>query len=140
MIGRLRASARGLAEVEFVAILPLLLLLAVGVVDLGRGLIAYSELEQAAQEGAIYGSFAPSDPALIETRIRTSSDGMVDMSDAGPVTIAVECPDADAKIRVRLTYALQLVTPIVSDMFGGTIQLATQSVGTNFTDLPCTAS
>jgi hypothetical protein len=140
VIARLRASERGLAEVEFVTILPLLLILAVGVVDLGRGLIAYTELEQAAQEGAIYGSFAPSDPALIETRVRTSSVGMVDMSDAAVVTVGVECPDADKKIRVRLTYTLRLVTPVVADMFGGTIQLETQSVGTNFTELPCAAS
>lgn len=141
MIGRMVGSSRrGLAEVEFATVLPLLLILTLGVFDLGRSLIAYSELEQAAQEGAIFGSFAPSDPALIETRIRTSSAGLVDVADADAVTVAVECPAGDRKVRVRLTYTLEILTPLVAEMFGGTFDLETRSVGTNFTDLPCTPS
>ena len=139
MIGRhLHRSRRGLAEVEFATILPLLLILTLGIVDLGRGVIAYTELEQAAQEGAIYGSFAPSDPAVIEARVRSSSGGLIDMSDAALVAVSVECPADDKKVAVRLSYTLELITPIVAQMLGDTIALESRSVGTNFTDLPCT--
>lgn len=131
-------SAPGVALVEFSLILPLVLVLALGAVDLGRGLISYMELEQAAQEGALYGSFAPSDPTLVEARIRSSSTGLVDLTDATAVDIEVDCPDADLEIGVTLRHTLQLFTPLVGELLGGSIPLTARSVGTNFTDAECT--
>lgn len=131
-------SIRGLAEVEFTVVLPLLLVVILGVVDLGRGLISYIELEEAAQEGALYGSFAPTDPALIEARVRSSSDGLVDLADPAAVDVVVECPSGDAMVVVRLRHTLDLITPVITDIFGGSIALETRSAGTNFTDGACT--
>lgn len=132
------SSASGVALVEFSLILPLLLVLALGAVDLGRGLISYMELEQAAQEGALYGSFAPSDSALIEARIRSSSTGLVDLSDTTAVDVVVDCPDANLEVGVTLRHTLQLFTPIVGQLLGGSLYLTARSVGTNFTDAACT--
>lgn len=131
------AGPRGIAMVEFALVLPLMLFVALGAVDLGRGYIAYMELEEAAQEGALYGSFAPSDPGLIEARIRSSSTGLVDLS---AVVVDVTCPDADLEVAVTLRYTLELITPLVGPLLGGSIDLGTRSVGTNFTDAACTAS
>lgn len=141
MTRRLCGSAsRGIALVEFSLVLPLLLVLALGAVDLGRGLISYVELEEAAQEGALYGSFAPSDPSLIEARIRSSSTGLVNLSDPAAVDVVVDCPDADLEVGVTLQHTLQLFTPIVGQLLGGSIPLSARSVGTNFTDASCTPS
>lgn len=133
------ASERGVAFVEFAITLPLLLTLALGAVDIGRGLISYVELEQAAQEGALYGSFAPSDHALVAARARNSSTGLVDLADAAEVDVKVLCaPDVPAgKIGVRLSYTLHVLTPLVGPVLGGSLSLQAQSVGTNFTDAAC---
>lgn len=127
-------SELGLALVEFALILPLLLTLALGAVDLGRGLISYVELEQAAQEGAIFGSFAPDDPALIEDRVRTSADGLVDLSDTTAVQVQVTCPSD--KVMVELRYTHQLFTPIVGELLGGSLSMRADAIGRNFTDPP----
>jgi TadE-like protein len=137
---RWRDAPRGVAFVEFAIMLPLLLTLALGAVDLGRGLISYMELEEAAQEGALYGSFAPSDPALIEARIRSSSNGLVDLSNPSQVQVVVDCPDVDREVGITLSHTLQLVTPIVGPLLDGSIPLTVRSVGTNFTDAACTPS
>jgi TadE-like protein len=133
------STERGVAFVEFAIVLPLLLTLALGAVDLGRGLISYVELEQAAQEGALYGSFAPSDAAIVAARVRNSSTGLVPLSDATEVDVDVLCaPDVPAgKIGVRLSYTLDVLTPLVGPMLGGSIVLEARSVGTNFTEAVC---
>lgn len=133
------ASARGVAFIEFAAMLPLLLVLALGAVDLGRGLISYVELEQAAQEGALYGSFAPSDHSLVTARVRDSSTGLVDLADATEVDVEVQCPpDVPAgKIGIRVSFTLDVFTPLVGPLLGGSLPLEARSVGTNFTDATC---
>lgn len=132
MTPRRRESAPGMALVEFSLILPLLLALALGSVDLGRGLVSYVELEQAAQEGAIYGSFAPDDPARIEDRVRTSAEGLVDLADATAVDVEVTCPSG--KVMVELRYTLPLFTPIVGQLLGGSLSLRANAIGSNFTE------
>jgi Flp pilus assembly protein TadG len=131
-----------LALVEFALILPLLLTLALGAVDLGRGLVSYVELEQAAQEGAIYGSFAPNDHARVEDRVRTSADGLVPLADTAEVTVVVTCPAGDTIITVELRHEFRLFTPIVGELLGGSLSLRADAIGRNFTDpaLPCDPS
>lgn len=134
MRGARGRSEPGVALVEFSLILPLLLTLALGSVDLGRGLVSFVELEQAAQEGAIFGSFTPTDPVAIEDRVRTSADGLVDLSDATAVQVNVTCPSG--KVMVELRYTLPLFTPIVGQLLGGSLSLRADAIGTNFTDPP----
>jgi hypothetical protein len=111
-----------------------MLILALGAVDLGRGLITYTELEQAAQEGALFGSFRPDDHDLVTQRVRTSSSGIVDLSDTTRVDVRVLCPpDVPAgKIGVTISFTLEIVTPLVDQFIGESIPLGTRSIGTNF--------
>src|SRR5918992_5078666 len=109
-----RGVEHGVALVEFSLVLPLLLVLALGAVDLGRGLISLMELEQAAQEGALYGSFAPTDPSVIETRVRSSATGLVPFADAAEVDVEVTCPPD--KVRVEVRYTLPPITPLLRPM------------------------
>jgi TadE-like protein len=131
-------SVRGMALVEFALVLPLILFVSLGAVDLGRGLISYMELEQAAQEGAMYGSFAPGDPVDIENRVRSSADGLVDLADAAAVAVDVTCPSG--KIKVELQHELNLFTPLVGEFLGGSLSLRADAIGSNFTDGTCTPS
>jgi Flp pilus assembly protein TadG len=131
---RRRESEPGMALVEFALILPLLITLALGAVDLGRGLVSYVELEQAAQEGAIFASFAPNDTARIVDRIRTSADGLVPLADTAEVTVDV-CSVGN-KIKVELHHEFDLFTPIVGELLGGSLSLRADAIGSNYTDPP----
>lgn len=74
----LRCDARGQSLVEFALIAPVLLLLLVGIVDIGRGLQAYTTLghvvREAGREAAVHGSGAsvPWGPAANDARVTTA--------------------------------------------------------------------
>jgi Flp pilus assembly protein TadG len=63
------ARERGQSLVEFAVILPLLLLIVLGTVDLGIGFKTYIALTNAAREGARWISIHPSDQAGAKARI-----------------------------------------------------------------------
>jgi len=71
----------GQSYVELSVLLTVLIILFGGVVDFGRAYLIYLELRDAAQEGASYGSFSPSDLIGIETRARETMKDPVDLSD-----------------------------------------------------------
>src|SRR5262245_15953730 len=56
---RRRARSRGQALVELALVTPLLLLLFAAAADLGRAFYAYVAVENAAKEGALFGSRTP---------------------------------------------------------------------------------
>jgi Flp pilus assembly protein TadG len=53
---QLYAPQRAQAMIEFALVLPLILLVAAGTIEFGRGFFAYSQLLQAVQDGARYGA------------------------------------------------------------------------------------
>jgi len=108
LIARLR-SDRGSAAVEFALVAPLVLLVALGVLQLTLALHVRSTLTAAAAEGARAGALAYSSPALAEKRTRAI------LSDAlgGDTATSI---DADRTVvggvpvmRVRITARLPLV-------------------------------
>jgi Flp pilus assembly protein TadG len=72
----LRAPA-GQSAVEFALVLPVLLLLIAGVIEFGRGYLAYAQLLQAAQEGVRYGAVLGQyrNDAAIISRVQQLSPG-----------------------------------------------------------------
>jgi Flp pilus assembly protein TadG len=69
----LYADRRGNFAIEFALALPILLLLLVGLLDLGRMSIEKSALLQGAREGAQYGILAPSDTTNIQTTAQNAT-------------------------------------------------------------------
>ena len=69
----LRADQRGNFALEFCLALPILLLLMVGLVDLGRFGLQKSALLQGAREGAQYAIVAPTDTANINTTAQNAT-------------------------------------------------------------------
>jgi Flp pilus assembly protein TadG len=128
-----RNRQQGQSTVEFALLMPFLVLLLAGVIDLGRAYDAQISLTSAASQGALYGSLNPGDSSGIRTRVTNALAGT-------GVTIAVPaaCPDicitypsgnsAGQPIRVQVEYRL---TTIVGSILGSstiTIRGANQSI------------
>jgi Flp pilus assembly protein TadG len=77
-----QTKQRGQSLVEFALSLTILLFLVVGIVDVSRALFTYLSMRDAAQEGALYASFNPTDTAgVVERTCQASS--MLDDLDCG---------------------------------------------------------
>lgn len=109
----------------------LLLLLAAGAMDLGRAFFTYMALRDAAQEGAVYGSVCPTNPAAITSRVRTSSTEPVDLTDTSKVNVQCfyvtggsdqPCSGSVTPgdgIKVRVTYNdFRITTPFLGAAIG----------------------
>jgi Flp pilus assembly protein TadG len=79
------AEQIGQGLVEFALLFPVLLLILLGAVDLGRAFDAYVNITNASREGARYGSTHSTNTFAITTTVTTELSGVVAQS------IAVEC-------------------------------------------------
>jgi Flp pilus assembly protein TadG len=84
---------RGQSLVELALLLPLLALLMLGALDLGRVFIAYTRLTNVAREGALYGGHFPDQTATIRARAYGEANGQLGTVDVDLVI------DASADIR-----------------------------------------
>lgn len=130
---RRRNRKNGQSLVEFALVLPLLLVMVAGAVDLGRMFYSYVTIESAAREAAFYGASDPEcdinqplclDPANVTWRLNE------DLSGLDGVTWSIQCLDTGGTPRansacaegdsytVGITYPFQLVTPILSSVVG----------------------
>ena len=146
---RTRRGFPGQALVEFALVLPIFILLLMVLVDFGRVVYAQNAINQGAREGARAGSvgtLAPLTQAkydVIRNAALRLSPG-VDMT-AGTITGAsVVCAPADTvspttcfypdgtsggqRVVVNITVPVPLLTPIISDIVGGSITVRAQSV------------
>jgi len=96
----------------------LVLILAVGV-DLGRMFFSLISIREAAEEGALYGSFHPTDSSGIIQRVRTSSSTPVDLSDTSKVSVSVSggvC--SGGTLVVTVTDQFNLTMPLIGTIIG----------------------
>jgi Flp pilus assembly protein TadG len=131
------SSKSGQSLVEMALLLPVLLLLAVVTLDLGRGIYYYTEVYNAAREGARYGIIHPDDATGITnaaTRLAVGLDQSqltVITCECGKTCINVNSCPANYKniIRVKVTYNFKLVTPL-ANLFtsGGQIPMKSTSM------------
>jgi hypothetical protein len=147
---------RGQSLVEFAIILPILLLLVAGAVDLGRAYFTTISLENAVKEGAFYGARDPEcgtdattgceDPGNVRAHVETELDGLpITTFQAkcflpgttvftGPGVALADCEDGDLYY-VRTQSPFSLITPIMSAIVGSELTLtsdATAVVLTSF--------
>lgn len=125
----------GAVAVEMAFAMPFLILLFVGIVDFGMAYSASIGIEEAAQEGALYGAFNPSDGSGIRTRAAQSAAyPQLTIDD-----ISVTCPSV-GKIAITVTYDHDLITPIVDGWLGGTLHLQRVIEATIFSADSCLTS
>jgi Flp pilus assembly protein TadG len=138
VIKRKRKSAQsehGQSLVELAITLPILILLLLGTVDFGMAIFSYSMLRDAAQEGAFYGSFNPSNVAEIENRARNISPRADDAVFSSPVHLrdtdlikvnvkALGGPCQGVKngvansIQVNVSYRYPILMPFIGRLIG----------------------
>ncbi len=110
---------RGQGLVEFALLLPILLLLIVGAVDMGRMYFSYMTIKNASREAAYLGTtWPPVDAAsqnMIKARAIQEVTGTLATSDP-PLKITPSCPEgctATKTVRVDISYDFQMVTTFI---------------------------
>ena len=104
-------SDKGQTLVEFVLLLPIIILLVFGLFDFGRIVYYKSVLTNAAREGARYGSTDPSSTSSIEAAVERHLYGIrpeditIEIVDTGPTT---------NNIRVTVSYNFLPATPVIT--------------------------
>lgn len=115
---RLRSGKRGDARsgqgmVELALALPLLLLLMLGTIDIGRVFFDYVQLRNAVREGAGYGARMPTDIAGIKTRVNRHgipSGTTINVACTGDCTTTNGVPNGVGTIEVTATRTFTPVT------------------------------
>lgn len=116
-----KQGERGQSLVEIAISLTVIMMLVVGVVDFSIAYFTYAALEDAAQEGALYGSINPTDTAGIITRVRSASTNPVDLSDAAEVNVQVNVTGTACEgnpIQVEVLYDYPISMPFLGTIIG----------------------
>lgn len=129
VVARVRKSEAGVALIEAAFVLPILLVLAIGMLDFGRAFHTKSCLDQAAREGARVAVITSPDPGLVTTRVNQI------LAPAGitATSVVVSGPDAGTKLdHVTVTATFTFMTPglyaLVGGDYGNTISMSSQCV------------
>ena len=120
-----RRGERGQSLVELALSLTFILLLLAGAVDFSIAYFSFAAMQDAAQEGALYGSVNPTDEDGIETRVRSASSNPVDLADS-VVTVDVKTIDVNAyaetcegdEVKVIVTYDYPISMPFIGAIIG----------------------
>jgi Flp pilus assembly protein TadG len=127
---------RGQSLVELAISLTFILLLLSGAVTFGMAYFSFLSLNDAAQEGALYGSLKPSDQIGIRNRVRGMSTSPVDLSQLSDSQIVIAYSDSGGldggmcqgtgtttgttnTITVTVSYTYQIFMPFISRAIGG---------------------
>jgi Flp pilus assembly protein TadG len=109
---RMISGEQGQSMVEFALLLPLLLLLLCGMVDIGRFCYAYLKLEQAAQETVRLGGLGRTDAEM-----RSFANQYVTLAGTGTLSVSVSPPDSSRRsgqyVKVTLSLPQRWMTPII---------------------------
>jgi Flp pilus assembly protein TadG len=145
---------RGQSLVELAISLPVMILLLLGAVDFGMAIFSYAIIRDAAQEGALYGSFNPDNKLAIESRARNISpqgeneifSSPVDLTDRDLVQVEVKsigdsCQGStDGKansLRVRVRYQYPILMPLIGSIIGSDTIPLTGSATNVILQPPC---
>lgn len=112
-IKRGQQAERGQSAVEFALLVSVLLIFIMAILDLGRGLYAYTAITAAAQEGVRYALIHPGDGAGVGAVVRSHAVGL----DPARLASSLFEPQPDI-VSVTVTYDFVLITPLIGDLVG----------------------
>ncbi len=147
-----REQAQSLVELAIT--LPILILLLLGTVDFGMAIFSYAIIRDAAQEGALYGSFNPDNKAEIENRARYISPQGEDLIFSSPVDLTNrELVQVEVKaigdscqgttggkansLRVRVRFYYPILMPFIGSIIGSDTIALTGSATNVIIQPPC---
>jgi Flp pilus assembly protein TadG len=140
---KLRRRERGQSLVEMAISLTIILLLLTGAVDFSFAYFSFTAMQDAAQEGALYGSINPTDTAGIITRVRRASSNPVDLVDADLVDVVVTL-SGDAcsgnEVRVNVIYDYPISMPFIGAIIGAQQITLNANVADTILQPQCTES
>lgn len=115
------SSERGQSLVELAVSLTVILLLLAGAVDFSIAYFSFAAMQDAAQEGALYGSINPEDEGGIITRVRNASSNPVNLADEALVDVIVTTnPDVNPcegdEIRINVIYDYPISMPFIGSI------------------------
>lgn len=127
---RTQQKEKGQSLVELAVTATFMILLLGGVIDLGRAFFSFLSLRDAAEEGALYGSYNPTDATGLKNRVRLSSDNPINLSSLpldhiniqytrGATTILESQACPGDSISVKVTYDFDLTMPLLGAVVGG---------------------
>jgi len=154
-----QSAQSGQSLVEMAIMLVVLVTLLAGVLDLGRAYYVYLSLQDAAGEGAVYGSIfpdrlglhdptVPSDENPCQENFKADCDnpnnvvfrvqneapqgGLIDWSNTIVTATVPDSgnPEAGDPITVLVTYEYEVITPIIKVFTGDTMTLKATAVNT----------
>jgi hypothetical protein len=143
-----RTAIRAQSLVEFALVLPIFLLLLFGLIDIGRYVYSANALNQAAREGARFGSVAAWSAGCNGSRdacIRQETLGRMAAVPGAKVTptcrrstagqwsgdfSAASCRSNDL-LRVKVEAEFQILTPVIGQLLGKTALSGTAEVTVN---------
>lgn len=115
-----RKKERGQSLVEAALILPVLIMIMLGLLDLGRAYYSLVVLNDAADEGASYAAIRPNDVAGIQARSASASALLVTIeTDDVSVTYAPGGTVPGQPITVTVTVEMVIYTPFVGALVSG---------------------
>ena len=139
-LDKLRKSERGQSLVELAVSITVILLLLAGAVDFSIAYFSFAAMQDAAQEGALYGSVNPTDTAGIITRVRRASSNPVDLEDTSLVNVTVTL-SGDAcegnEVRVNVIYDYPISMPFIGAIIGSQTITLNASVTDTILQPPC---
>ena len=125
-VARRRPDA-GVALIEAAFILPLLLLLAMGMLDFGRAFHAKHVLDEAAREGCRVAVVTSPDPDIVDARVNS----VLSAAGLAATSVDVAGPDAARMVTVTVHSTFTFVTPgifsLFNKSFGNTLAMTGQS-------------
>jgi len=108
-----RSRQRGSSLLETALVVPLLLFILAGVVDIGLAYHTYIVMINAAREGARYGINHPWDTSGIRARVLNEAyNSDVDLSEA-TITVDTQGPGTPVRVTVRLNYSTVVMGSIL---------------------------
>jgi len=143
---------RGQSVVEFALILPVMLILLAAAIDMGRLFYSYVAVENAAKEGAFFGSRNPLCDDATSASCGNPNNVIWHVQNEAPnigsgFTTSVACRDLAGslvqpinncldgfKYQVTVTYPFQMITPILSTILGNTLTLHSEAQATVVND------
>jgi Flp pilus assembly protein TadG len=118
-------NQRGQAIVEMALILPLLLMLLMGMMEMGRIGNAYLTATHAARHGARYGAVGGSNTEITNKVLQAAPS-----FDPSKVTVTIEPQNRGVgdDITVSVVYPIQLIAPLISGIVGNPVLVTSKVI------------
>jgi Flp pilus assembly protein TadG len=117
--GRTLSDEKGQGLVELALVLPLLLLILLGIADLGRAFYYTVMITGAAREAAAYAATNPTANASAVAQHACNASGLAAFGSACPTTFVVTCvaacPTSGGDSGIRVTYAFSFISAYLVD-------------------------